>query len=161
MSNLFNRLAATVVVFILGVAGVSAPSQAVLLHYTFSFYDIAGADLGGNTHVAGTVSGRILGLADNTSNQDPVAIFIDSHPVLDAGFGPLNVAGINIVTANIFAGNPSFTGKWAVSGGVITSSDYIATFFPLNGSTAQLILGDVFNQQNLLRHRAFRSESVV
>ena len=133
------------------VLGVSA-RDAVALDFSFSFSDDAADDSLGNTHVPGTVTGRILGLSNNTSGQAAGSVLIDSHPVWNVGFGNFDATGIDLLGGSIFANT------FDVAGGVITDAYFISNFNPNNGGTAQLRLNSQDGQEpgaNVLRHQNF------
>lgn len=95
-----------------------APARA--LDFTFSFTGL-NEEVPGVTLVPGTVSGRILGLANNTSNQAASQVIIDLYPsdlgTLDQG--PIATSWANVGT-NVFSvssGNITAVGFSAQSSG--------------------------------------------
>lgn len=136
-------LSAAVVLFPLVSSGANAG-----LIFEFSFTNDPTDNNLDNTKVAGTVTGRILGLVDNDVGQSATSVFIDSFPSLDAGFGPLDVEGIDLAPS-------AFNNTFDVLGGEIIDAFFISNFLPNNGGTAQLRLNSQDLQEpgaNVLRH---------
>jgi len=98
------------------LAGMScASARATLLDFDFSF--TGNPDL--KNDIAGTVTGEIIGLQDNTANQVPLDIIIISAPAA-LGFAPNYDLADN-------GWNLAIDGTITVSDGQITSAtDYVA-----------------------------------
>ena len=122
-------------------------SSAQAFDFTFSFDDDPSDNLFSNTHVPGTVTGRILGLADNTQDQLPTSVFIDSHPITS-----LDVDGKDLMAGltGSFASRTFYDGFDVQNGEIQSTSIFTINFVDNNGSNAQIRFGE--SDQNLIRN---------
>jgi hypothetical protein len=102
-----------VLMAVTALLAILAPAHALTFDFSFT-----GAD--------GTVTGQVVGLNDNTDNQQPSALYIDSYP---SALGAICTTPCN-TTASPWS---VITDEFSVSAGAITSASYNA-FDTTNGA---------------------------
>lgn len=126
LSKIFSIIGLTSLVFVAN----ATPAKA--LDFTFSFSNEAGV---GN--VNGTVTGRIIGLANNAASS-ATAVYIDSYP---SGLVPSNRASSYLTPINALTWSKITQNSFTVANNIITADNFISENNSSSGLDRLLING--------------------
>ena len=136
--ELSHRQLFYVTAFLLAISLSISVTNTYALDFYFSFTDDPSDDLG-SIHVPGTVTGRVLGLTDNTSNQPAASVFLDSFPTLSSGtctcsLYSSDMLGIDLASWFITPSFPLNANSFSVAGGNITAAEFDRVFTAPSGA---------------------------